>query len=286
MERENSTSVGFNDSLGRYFKEIGRVPLLTAEQEIAIAKRMEQGDKNAQKELIEANLRLVVSVAKKYLGRGVSLGDLIQEGNLGLFKAAEKFDYKRGFKFTTYATWWIRQAILRAVYEQARTIRITPHMLEQRNKLLRVQHELVQKLGREPTETEIAAELDMPIERVKELQNIVQKTISLENLIGEDSHLIDFIENQEAPPPEDTVSFSFLRENLIEAMSALEKREKQVLTLRFGLDDGKYRTLEEVGQTFNVTRERVRQIEASAFRKLRDTNIGRNRKIKACWEEL
>ncbi len=272
--------VTIDDPVRMYLKEIGRVPLLTAQQEIELAKRMEQGDGNAQKELAEANLRLVVSIAKRYVGRGMMFLDLIQEGNLGLIKAVEKFDYNKGYKFSTYATWWIRQAITRAIADQARTIRIPVHMVETINKLIRVSRQLLQKYGREPTAEEIADEMEIPVERVREIMKIAQEPVSLETPIGEeeDSHLGDFIEDQEAQAPADVASFTLLKEQLAEVLSTLTQREKQVLMLRFGLDDGKARTLEEVGKNFHVTRERIRQIEAKALRKLRHPS--RSKKLK------
>lgn len=272
--------VTIDDPVRMYLKEIGRVPLLTAQQEIELAKRMEQGDGSAQKELAEANLRLVVSIAKRYVGRGMMFLDLIQEGNLGLIKAVEKFDYNKGYKFSTYATWWIRQAITRAIADQARTIRIPVHMVETINKLIRVSRQLLQKNGREPTAEEIAVEMDLPVERVREIMKIAQEPVSLETPIGEeeDSHLGDFIEDHDAQAPADVASFTLLKEQLAEVLSTLTTREKQVLMLRFGLDDGKARTLEEVGKNFHVTRERIRQIEAKALRKLRHPS--RSKKLK------
>ena len=263
--------VTIDDPVRMYLKEIGRVPLLTADQEVELAKRMENGDGSAQKELAEANLRLVVSIAKRYVGRGMQFLDLIQEGNLGLIKAVEKFDYNKGYKFSTYATWWIRQAITRAIADQARTIRIPVHMVETINKLVRVSRQLLQKYGREPTAEEIAKEMDVPVERVREIMKIAQEPVSLETPIGEeeDSHLGDFIEDHDAQAPADVASFTLLKEQLAEVLGTLTTREKQVLTLRFGLIDGKARTLEEVGKNFHVTRERIRQIEAKALRKLR-----------------
>ncbi|MBQ7704836.1 MAG: RNA polymerase sigma factor RpoD [Selenomonadaceae bacterium] len=272
--------VTIDDPVRMYLKEIGRVPLLTAQQEIELAKRMEKGDVNAQKELAEANLRLVVSIAKRYIGRGMMFLDLIQEGNLGLIKAVEKFDYNKGYKFSTYATWWIRQAITRAIADQARTIRIPVHMVETINKLIRVSRQLLQEYGREPTAEEIAEKMDVPVERVREIMKIAQEPVSLETPVGEedDSHLGDFIEDHDAQAPADVASFTLLKEQLAEVLSTLTTREKQVLVLRFGLDDGKARTLEEVGKTFHVTRERIRQIEAKALRKLRHPS--RSKKIK------
>ena len=263
-----------------YLKEIGRVPLLTAEEEIFLAKRMEEGDEEAQKRLAEANLRLVVSIAKRYVGRGMLFLDLIQEGNLGLIKAVEKFDYNKGYKFSTYATWWIRQAITRAIADQARTIRIPVHMVETINKLIRVSRQLLQQLGREPVPEEIAKEMEISVDRVREIMKIAQEPVSLETPIGEeeDSHLGDFIEDQDAPAPAEAASFMLLKEQLEEVLSTLTPREMRVLRLRFGLDDGRARTLEEVGQNFGVTRERIRQIEAKALRKLRHPS--RSRKLK------
>lgn len=263
--------VGIDDPVRMYLKEIGRVPLLTAEEEIYLAKRMEAGDEEAQRRLAEANLRLVVSIAKRYVGRGMLFLDLIQEGNLGLIKAVEKFDYNKGYKFSTYATWWIRQAITRAIADQARTIRIPVHMVETINKLIRVSRLLLQQLGREPTPDEIAEEMDVTPERVREIMKIAQEPVSLETPIGEeeDSHLGDFIEDHDALAPADAASFILLREQLEEVLDTLTPREEKVLRLRFGLDDGRARTLEEVGQNFGVTRERIRQIEAKALRKLR-----------------
>ena len=272
--------VSIDDPVRMYLKEIGRVPLLTAKEEVALAKRMEAGDEEAQKRLAEANLRLVVSIAKRYVGRGMLFLDLIQEGNLGLIKAVEKFDYNKGYKFSTYATWWIRQAITRAIADQARTIRIPVHMVETINKLIRVSRQLLQQLGREPTPEEIAKEMDISVERVREIMKIAQEPVSLETPIGEeeDSHLGDFIEDQDAPAPADAASFMLLKEQLEEVLDTLTPREEKVLRLRFGLDDGRARTLEEVGQNFGVTRERIRQIEAKALRKLRHPS--RSRKLK------
>ncbi|KRM79303.1 sigA protein [Lapidilactobacillus dextrinicus DSM 20335] len=265
------TGVKINDPVRMYLKEIGRVPLLKADQEVALALRIEQGDETAKQELAEANLRLVVSIAKRYVGRGMQFLDLIQEGNMGLMKAVEKFDYRKGFKFSTYATWWIRQAITRAIADQARTIRIPVHMVETINKLIRIQRQLLQDLGREPTPEEIGAEMDMPTEKVREILKIAQEPVSLETPIGEedDSHLGDFIEDHDATSPEEHASYELLKEQLESVLDTLTDREENVLRLRFGLDDGRTRTLEEVGKVFGVTRERIRQIEAKALRKLR-----------------
>lgn len=272
--------VSIEDPVRMYLKEIGKVPLLSAEEEIELAKRMELGDQEAKKRLAEANLRLVVSIAKRYVGRGMLFLDLIQEGNLGLIKAVEKFDYRKGYKFSTYATWWIRQAITRAIADQARTIRIPVHMVETINKLIRVSRQLLQELGREPTPEEIAAEMNMPVDRVREILKISQEPVSLETPIGEeeDSHLGDFIQDDNVPVPADTAAFTLLKEQLEEVLGTLTEREQKVLTLRFGLEDGRARTLEEVGKEFNVTRERIRQIEAKALRKLRHPS--RSRKLK------
>ena len=272
--------VSIEDPVRMYLKEIGKVPLLSAEEEIELAKRMENGDEAAKKRLAEANLRLVVSIAKRYVGRGMLFLDLIQEGNLGLIKAVEKFDYRKGYKFSTYATWWIRQAITRAIADQARTIRIPVHMVETINKLIRVSRQLLQELGREPTPEEIAKEMDMSVERVREILKISQEPVSLETPIGEeeDSHLGDFIQDDNVPVPADAAAFTLLKEQLVEVLSTLTDREQKVLRLRFGLDDGRARTLEEVGKEFNVTRERIRQIEAKALRKLRHPS--RSRKLK------
>ena len=272
--------VSIEDPVRMYLKEIGKVPLLSAEEEIELAKRMELGDQEAKKRLAEANLRLVVSIAKRYVGRGMLFLDLIQEGNLGLIKAVEKFDYRKGYKFSTYATWWIRQAITRAIADQARTIRIPVHMVETINKLIRVSRQLLQELGREPTPEEIAKEMDMPVERVREILKISQEPVSLETPIGEeeDSHLGDFIQDDNVPVPVDAAAFTLLKEQLEEVLGTLTEREQKVLTLRFGLEDGRARTLEEVGKEFNVTRERIRQIEAKALRKLRHPS--RSRKLK------
>ena len=272
--------ISIEDPVRMYLKEIGKVPLLSAEEEIELAQRMEDGDEDAKKRLAEANLRLVVSIAKRYVGRGMLFLDLIQEGNLGLIKAVEKFDYRKGYKFSTYATWWIRQAITRAIADQARTIRIPVHMVETINKLNRVSRQLLQELGREPTPEEIAEEMNMPVERVREILKISQEPVSLETPIGEeeDSHLGDFIQDDNVPVPADAAAFSLLKEQLNEVLGTLTEREQKVLRLRFGLDDGRARTLEEVGKEFNVTRERIRQIEAKALRKLRHPS--RSRKLK------
>ena len=273
-------SINIEDPVRMYLKEIGKVPLPTAEEEIELAKRMEAGDEDAKKRLAEANLRLVVSIAKRYVGRGMLFLDLIQEGNLGLIKAVEKFDYNKGFKFSTYATWWIRQAITRAIADQARTIRIPVHMVETINKLVRVSRQLLQELGREPTPEEIAERMEIPVERVREILKISQEPVSLETPIGEeeDSHLGDFIQDDNVPVPADAAAFTLLKEQLVEVLGTLTEREQKVLRLRFGLDDGRARTLEEVGKEFNVTRERIRQIEAKALRKLRHPS--RSRKLK------
>ena len=275
--------ISIDDPVRMYLKEIGKVPLLTAEEEIEIAKQMEMGGEVAEaakKKLAEANLRLVVSIAKRYVGRGMLFLDLIQEGNLGLIKAVEKFDYRKGYKFSTYATWWIRQAITRAIADQARTIRIPVHMVETINKLIRVSRQLLQELGREPTPEEIAEEMHMSVERVREILKISQEPVSLETPIGEeeDSHLGDFIQDDNVPVPADAAAFTMLKEQLEDVLSTLTDREQKVLRLRFGLDDGRARTLEEVGKEFNVTRERIRQIEAKALRKLRHPS--RSRKLK------
>ncbi len=263
-----------------YLKEIGEAPLLTKEEEVELAKKIEAGDEAAKRKLAESNLRLVVSVAKKYVGRGMTFLDLIQEGNVGLMKAVEKFDYRKGFKFSTYATWWIRQAITRSIADQARTIRIPVHMVETINKLVRVQRQLVQDLGRDPMPEEIAEQMDMDVERVREIMKISQEPVSLETPIGEeeDSHLGDFIPDEEVLAPADAATFTMLREQLIEVLDTLTPREQNVLRLRFGLDDGRARTLEEVGKKFEVTRERIRQIEAKALRKLRHPS--RSKKLK------
>ncbi|KRK58690.1 RNA polymerase sigma factor RpoD [Fructilactobacillus fructivorans] len=267
----SSKGVKINDPVRMYLKEIGRVPLLTADQEVQLALRIEQGDETAKQELAEANLRLVVSIAKRYVGRGMQFLDLIQEGNMGLMKAVEKFDYRKGFKFSTYATWWIRQAITRAIADQARTIRIPVHMVETINKLIRIQRQLLQDLGRELLPSEIGAEMDMPTSKVREILKIAQEPVSLETPIGEedDSHLGDFIEDEDATSPADHAAYELLKEQLESVLDTLTDREENVLRLRFGLDDGRTRTLEEVGKVFGVTRERIRQIEAKALRKLR-----------------
>ena len=272
--------VSIEDPVRMYLIEIGKVPLLTAEEEVDLAQRMEQGDMEAKKKLAEANLRLVVSIAKRYVGRGMLFLDLIQEGNLGLIKAVEKFDYKKGYKFSTYATWWIRQAITRAIADQARTIRIPVHMVETINKFVRVQRQLLQELGREPYPEEIAKQMNMPVERVREIQKISLEPVSLETPIGEeeDSHLGDFIQDDNVPVPAEAAAFTLLREQLDEVLGTLTEREQKVLKLRFGLEDGRARTLEEVGKEFKVTRERIRQIEAKALRKLRHPS--RSRKLK------
>ena len=269
-----------DDPVRMYLKEIGKIPLLEADEEVEIAKRMEEGDELAKRELAEANLRLVVSIAKRYVGRGMSFLDLIQEGNLGLMKAVDKFDYKKGFKFSTYATWWIRQAITRAIADQARTIRIPVHMVETINKLVRVQRQLVQDLGRDPQPEEIAEEMGITVEKVREIQKIAQEPVSLETPIGEeeDSHLGDFIPDDDILSPQEAATFTLLKEQLGDVLTTLTEREKQVLTLRFGLEDGRARTLEEVGREFDVTRERIRQIEAKALRKLRHPS--RSKKLK------
>lgn len=272
--------INIEDPVRMYLKEIGKVPLLNADEEIELARKMEDGDDYAKKRLAEANLRLVVSIAKRYVGRGMLFLDLIQEGNLGLIKAVEKFDYRKGYKFSTYATWWIRQAITRAIADQARTIRIPVHMVETINKLTRVQRQLLQELGREPSPEEISEYMGMPVERVREIQKISQEPVSLETPIGEeeDSHLGDFIQDDNVPVPADAAAFTLLKEQLVEVLGTLTEREQKVLRLRFGLDDGRARTLEEVGKEFNVTRERIRQIEAKALRKLRHPS--RSRKLK------
>ncbi|MBQ6425843.1 MAG: RNA polymerase sigma factor RpoD [Clostridia bacterium] len=282
IESALSSTEGINtdDPVRMYLKEIGRVPLLSAQQEIEIAKRMDEGDESAKQELAEANLRLVVSIAKRYVGRGMLFLDLIQEGNLGLIKAVEKFDYKKGYKFSTYATWWIRQAITRAIADQARTIRIPVHMVETINKLIRINRQLVQELGRDPRPDEIAKEMGISEEKVREIIKIAQEPVSLETPIGEedDSHLGDFIPDDDAPAPAEAVATTLLKEQLMDVLDTLTTREAKVLCLRYGLDDGKARTLEEVGREFNVTRERIRQIEAKALRKLRHPS--RSKRLK------
>ena len=272
--------VAIDDPVRMYLKEIGKVPLLSSEEEIELAQKIEEGSQYAKKKLAEANLRLVVSIAKRYVGRGMLFLDLIQEGNLGLIKAVEKFDYRKGYKFSTYATWWIRQAITRAIADQARTIRIPVHMVETINKLIRVQRQLLQELGRDPFPEEISKVMDLPVEKVREIQKIAQEPVSLETPIGEeeDSHLGDFIPDDDAPAPAEAAAFTMLKEQLINVLDTLTPREEQVLRLRFGLDDGRARTLEEVGKEFNVTRERIRQIEAKALRKLRHPS--RSKKLK------
>lgn len=277
--------INIDDPVRMYLKEIGKVPLLSAEEEVELAQRMEEGDEAAKKKLAEANLRLVVSIAKRYVGRGMLFLDLIQEGNLGLIKAVEKFDYHKGYKFSTYATWWIRQAITRAIADQARTIRIPVHMVETINKLIRISRQLLQELGREPTAEELAVEMQMPEEKVREIMKIAQEPVSLETPIGEeeDSHLGDFIPDDDIPAPAEAAAFTLLKEQLIEVLDTLTEREEKVLRLRFGLDDGRARTLEEVGKEFNVTRERIRQIEAKALRKLRHPS--RSKKLKDIWNK-
>jgi len=272
--------ISIDDPVRMYLKEIGKVPLLSADEEIELARRMEKGDAEAKRRLAEANLRLVVSIAKRYVGRGMLFLDLIQEGNLGLIKAVEKFDYTKGYKFSTYATWWIRQAITRAIADQARTIRIPVHMVETINKLIRVSRQLLQELGREPAPEEIAKEMGMSVDKVREIMKISQEPVSLETPIGEeeDSHLGDFIPDDDAPAPAEAAAFTLLKEQLIDVLDTLTAREEKVLRLRFGLDDGRARTLEEVGKEFNVTRERIRQIEAKALRKLRHPS--RSKKLK------
>lgn len=272
--------IKINDPVRMYLKEIGRVPLLSADDEVDLAKRIEKGDEEAKRRLAEANLRLVVSIAKRYVGRGMLFLDLIQEGNMGLIKAVEKFDQSKGFKFSTYATWWIRQAITRAIADQARTIRIPVHMVETINKLIRVSRQLLQELGREPTPEEIAKEMDLSTEKVREIMKIAQEPVSLETPIGEedDSHLGDFIEDQDALAPADAAAYELLKEQLEDVLDTLTEREENVLRLRFGLDDGRTRTLEEVGKVFGVTRERIRQIEAKALRKLRHPS--RSKRLK------
>ena len=280
MDLSVPDGVNVDDPVRMYLKEIGKVPLLTMEEEIELAKRMELGDEDARKKLAESNLRLVVSIAKRYMGRGMQFLDLIQEGNLGLIKAVEKFEYKKGYKFSTYATWWIRQAITRAIADQARTIRIPVHMVETINRLVRTQRQLVQVLGREPSPEEIAKEMNIPVERVREIMKISMDPVSLETPIGEeeDSHLGDFIQDEQIAVPADAATYTLLKEQLTEVLDTLSEREQKVLRLRFGLDDGKAKTLEEVGRDFNVTRERIRQIEAKALRKLRHPS--RSKKLK------
>ena len=280
IDVDNLEGVSIDDPVRMYLREIGKIPLLTYDQELDLAKKILQGDEAAKQKLAESNLRLVVSIAKKYVGRGMLFLDLIQEGNMGLIKAVEKFDYTKGYKFSTYATWWIRQAITRAIADQARTIRIPVHMVETINRLIRTSRQLLQQNGREPTPEEIAKEMDVSVERVLEIQKIAQDPVSLETPIGEedDSHLGDFIQDEDSPSPQDAASYTMLREQLDEVMSTLTPREAKVLRLRFGLDDGKARTLEEVGKEFQVTRERIRQIEAKALRKLRHPS--RSKKLK------
>ncbi len=280
LEASIPKGIAVDDPVRMYLKEIGKVPLLTADEEIELAKRMETGDEDAKKRLCEANLRLVVSIAKRYVGRGMLFLDLIQEGNLGLIKAVDKFDYTKGYKFSTYATWWIRQAITRSIADQARTIRIPVHMVETINKLIRVSRQLLQTYGREPTPEEIAQEMGLPVDKVREIQKIAQEPVSLETPIGEeeDSHLGDFIPDEDVPAPAEAAAFSMLKEQLLEVLDTLTEREQKVLKLRFGLEDGRARTLEEVGKEFEVTRERIRQIEAKALRKLRHPS--RSKKLK------
>ena len=280
LEASIPKGIAVDDPVRMYLKEIGKVPLLTADEEIELAKRMEEGDEDAKKRLCEANLRLVVSIAKRYVGRGMLFLDLIQEGNLGLIKAVDKFDYTKGYKFSTYATWWIRQAITRSIADQARTIRIPVHMVETINKLIRVSRQLLQTYGREPTPEEIAQEMGLPVDKVREIQKIAQEPVSLETPIGEeeDSHLGDFIPDEDVPAPAEAAAFSMLKEQLLEVLDTLTEREQKVLKLRFGLEDGRARTLEEVGREFEVTRERIRQIEAKALRKLRHPS--RSKKLK------
>ena len=277
---EGADGVNVDDPVKVYLKEIGRVPLLTTEEELALSEKMAQGDQDAAKRLSEANLRLVVSIAKRYVGRGMQFLDLIQEGNLGLIKAVEKFDYTKGFKFSTYATWWIRQSITRAIADQARTIRIPVHMVETINKVKKVSSQLLHKNGHEPTSEEIAREIDMPVEKVSEIMRVSQEPVSLETPIGEeeDSHLGDFIPDDDTPAPAEAASYTLLKEQISKVLSTLTPREEKVLRLRFGLEDGRQRTLEEVGKEFNVTRERIRQIEAKALRKLR--HPGRSKKLR------
>ena len=272
--------VSIDDPVRMYLKEIGKIPLLSPEEESELARRMDEGDETVKQLLVEANLRLVVSIAKRYVGRGMLFLDLIQEGNLGLIKAVEKFDYKKGFKFSTYATWWIRQAITRAIADQARTIRIPVHMVETINKLIRISRQLMQELGRDPSPEELAQKMEMPVEKVREIQKISQEPVSLETPIGEeeDSHLGDFIPDEDAPAPAEAAAYSLLKEQLDEVLMSLNEREQKVLRLRFGLEDGRARTLEEVGKEFEVTRERIRQIEAKSLRKLRHPS--RSKKLK------
>ena len=280
LEATLPKGIAVDDPVRMYLKEIGKVPLLSADEEIELAKRMEQGDEEAKKRLCEANLRLVVSIAKRYVGRGMLFLDLIQEGNLGLIKAVDKFDYTKGYKFSTYATWWIRQAITRSIADQARTIRIPVHMVETINKLIRVSRQLLQTYGREPSPEEIAEEMGISVDKVREIQKIAQEPVSLETPIGEeeDSHLGDFIPDEDVPAPAEAAAFSMLKEQLVEVLDTLTEREQKVLKLRFGLDDGRARTLEEVGKEFDVTRERIRQIEAKALRKLRHPSRSKNLK--------
>ncbi len=280
MDVSNFEGISVDDPVKMYLREIGKIPLLTYDEELSLAKRVLEGDEDAKQKLAESNLRLVVSIAKKYVGRGMLFLDLIQEGNMGLIKAVEKFDYTKGYKFSTYATWWIRQAITRAIADQARTIRIPVHMVETINKLIRTSRDLLQRLGREPTPEEISKEIELPVEKVLEIQKIAQDPVSLETPIGEedDSHLGDFIQDDDSPAPQDSVAYTLLREQLEEVMNTLTPREAKVLKLRFGLEDGKARTLEEVGKEFMVTRERIRQIEAKALRKLRHPS--RSKKLK------
>ena len=280
IDLNNIDGVNIDDPVRMYLREIGRIPLLSYDEELELAKKVLEGDEEAKQKLAESNLRLVVSIAKKYVGRGMLFLDLIQEGNMGLIKAVEKFDYTKGYKFSTYATWWIRQAITRAIADQARTIRIPVHMVETINKLIRTSRHLLQQLGREPTPEEIAEEMEIPVERVMEIQKIAQDPVSLETPIGEedDSHLGDFIQDDDSPAPQDAAAYTLLKEQLEEVMNTLTPREAKVLKLRFGLEDGKSRTLEEVGKEFQVTRERIRQIEAKALRKLRHPS--RSKKLK------
>jgi RNA polymerase primary sigma factor len=280
-----SMNINTDDPIRMYLKEIGKIPLLTRDEEVELAKRIEAGDEEAKKKLTEANLRLVVSVAKKHIGRGMTFLDLIQEGNLGLIKAVEKFDYTKGYKFSTYATWWIRQSITRAIADQARTIRIPVHMIENINKLVRTQRQLVQELGRDPTAEEVAEEMDMDIDKVRDMMKIAQEPISLETPIGEeeDSNLGDFIEDDQIQTPAETATYLMLKDQLLDVLETLTPREQEVLKLRFGLNDGRARTLEEVGKTFGVTRERIRQIQAKALRKLRQPS--RSKKLKDFLEE-